>query len=224
MMKVAQGWVLTWAPPKRRPSQQQRQATSGDGERAEAIRQAGGANSSLATYQHQQQQADEQQLSEQLDGSNTGSGSSAVQSLDQSAASASIRNHVTVSSPSQSQSSYEPLLSTPLAYSIELKERNSSHWLYLATSRDQSLLLKDLKPGGEYQFRVIAHTPSGVKGTPSQEFRYQIPDMRRKPGLTQAFSATVTSGILFFIACIVIAVCGVNMCNKRRKKRAEKGE
>ena len=110
----------------------------------------------------------------------------------------------------------------PSAYSIELREKNSTQWHTLATARENSLLLKDLRPGSEYSFRVIAHSTSGLKGTPSAEFKYQIPDNRRKPGSTQALSAGVVSGFLFFIACIVIAVCGVNMCNKRRKKRAEK--
>lgn len=111
----------------------------------------------------------------------------------------------------------------PAAYSVELREKGSA-WHTLATGRDRSLLIKDLRPGAEYMFRVFAHTAAGLRGAASREFRYLIPDNRRKPGGTQALSAGVVSGILFFIACIVIAVCGVNMCNKRRKKRAEKGE
>lgn len=111
----------------------------------------------------------------------------------------------------------------PAAYSVEFREKGSA-WQSLATSRERSLLLKDLKPGSEYMFRVYAHSQSGYRGAPSAEFKYQIPDNRRKPGSTQALSAGVVSGFLFFIACIVIAVCAVNMCNKRRKKRAEKGK
>lgn len=108
-------------------------------------------------------------------------------------------------------------------YSIEVREKGTA-WHHLATSKENSLLLKDLKPGSEYMFRIIAHSTAGVKGVPSPEFRYTIPDNRRKPGSTQALSAGVVSGVLFFIASIVIAVCAVNMCNKRRKKRAEKGK
>lgn len=179
MIKVAQGWVLSWAPPVRMPSSELRELA-----RAEAI-------------------SGKQQNSSNLSSS---AGLAMLQQEDSTA-------------PSD-----ESLDTSQLAYSIELKEKTSSNWITFATSREQSYLLKDLRPGAEYQFRVFAHSPAGLKGAPSPEFRYQIPDNRRKPGLSQAFSATVTSGLLFFIACIVIAVCGVNMCNKRRKKRAEKGE
>lgn len=116
----------------------------------------------------------------------------------------------------------QPSSPAPAAYSVEFREKDLS-WQTLATSREHSLLLKDLRPGAEYLFRVFAHSHSGARGAPSAEFKYQIPDNRRKPGSTQALSAGVVSGVLFFIACIVIAVCAVNMCNKRRKKRAEKG-
>jgi len=109
------------------------------------------------------------------------------------------------------------------SYTVEFRERGAS-WQSLGSSRERSLLLKDLKPGSEYMFRIFAHSQAGARGAPSAEFKYTIPDNRRKPGSTQALSAGVVSGILFFIACIVIAVCAVNMCNKRRKKRAEKGK
>lgn len=111
------------------------------------------------------------------------------------------------------------------AYSIEIRSDNSTNWNVTASSiSGHSYLLKDLRPGSEYRFRVVAHSRSlGLRGVPSAEFKYLIPDNRKKPGGTQRLSAGVVSGILFFIACIVIAVCAVNMCNKRRKKRAEKG-
>lgn len=118
----------------------------------------------------------------------------------------------------------EPPADQPAAYSIEFKEKGKS-WEQLATTKERSHLIKDrLKPGGEYLFRVYAHSAHGAKGSPSAEFSYLIPDNRRKPGSTQALSAGVVSGILFFVACIAMAVCAVNMCNKRRKRRAEKGK
>ena len=112
----------------------------------------------------------------------------------------------------------------PAAYSIEFREKGKS-WEQLATTKERSHLIKErLKPGGEYMFRVFAHSAHGARGSPSQEFNYLIPDNRRKPGSTQALSAGVVSGFLFFVACIAIAVCFVNICNKRRKRRAEKGK
>ena len=178
MIKVAQGWVLSWAPPRRPPGP----SSSFEGGHAEAIQQTA-INNSL---QQQQQPSDE-----------TG----ALLDLSKS-----------LKEPQQQ-----------FVYTLEVREKNSTDWQTYAVTRDQSLLLKELRVGGDYQFRVIARTASGLRGVPSAEYRYYIPDNKRKPGITQAFSATVTSGLLFFIACIVIAVCGVNMCNKRRKKRAEKG-
>lgn len=116
--------------------------------------------------------------------------------------------------------------SKPAGYSVEFKERAASKWNPLATisAKERSMLVKDLRAGGDYLFRVYAHWPGGVRGSASDDFRYQIPDNRRKPTSAQALSAGVVAGILFFIAAIVLAVCFVNMCNKRRKKRAEKGE
>lgn len=113
--------------------------------------------------------------------------------------------------------------SPSVSYSVEYRKKGEG-WQNLATSRERSLLMKDLKPGSEYMFRVFAHSAGGSPGTPSPELKYLIPDNRRKPGSTQALSAGVVSGILFLLAWIVIAVCAVNMCNKRRKKRAEKGK
>lgn len=191
MMKVAQGWVLSWAPPSRWPN--------------DLTNSGGGAGDEMARAEAQSGER--------------GANSTAVAAAEVTQSSSAIEQQ----QQQQDAAAADQLLSL-LAYSIELKEKNSPHWLTFATSREQSYLLKDLRPGAEYQFRVTAHTPAGLKGSPSQEFKYQIADTRRKPGLSQAFSATVTSGLLFFIACIVIAVCGVNMCNKRRKKRAEKGE
>lgn len=179
MMKVAQGWVLNWWPPKRialEPSVLERveAATSG------TLPPAGLLPSfTFGTS----------------DGIQVGS-----------AAGGGGQPH-----------------SDPSAYSVEYREKGTA-WQSLATSRERSLLLKDLKPGSEYMFRIFAHSPSGLRGPPSLEFKYLIPDNRRKPGSTQALSAGVVSGVLFFIACIVIAVCAVNMCNKRKKKRAEKGK
>lgn len=184
MMKVAQGWVLSWLAPKQAPAEPAVLA------RIEAL----ASQAAAAGSQH-------------LLAANSLDASSLADSANQ---------------PAQSQGDQHA--NNPVAaYSIELREKGTA-WHQLATSRELSLLLKDLKPGGEYMFRVSAHSSSGARGAPSQEFRYTIPDNRRKPGSTQALSAGVVSGVLFFIASIVIAVCTVNMCNKRRKKRAEKGK
>lgn len=110
----------------------------------------------------------------------------------------------------------------PSAYSVEFREKFAA-WQLMGTTKENSLLLKDLRPGTEYSFKVYAHAPGGYRSSPTPEFKYVIPNDRKKPGGTQAMFNGVLSGILLFIACIVLAVCGVNKCNKRRKKKDEKG-
>lgn len=40
---------------------------------------------------------------------------------------------------------------------------------------------------------------------------------------SKAITAGVVGGILFFIAAIVLSVCAVKICNKRKRRKAEKG-
>lgn len=188
MMKVAQGWVISWTPPARVPSDP----------------------SQLERVEHALSGAHASQQQSLLPALATDSGVSV----------ASMASLTSAAATAATLQNNQP----PAAYSVEAREKGTA-WQPLATTRERSLLVKDLRPGGEYVFRVYAHSAAGsARGAPSQEYKYVIPDNRRKPGGTQALSAGVVSGILFFIACIVIAVCAVNMCNKRRKKRAEKGE
>lgn len=177
--KVAQGWVLTWQPPIKEPSQ------------------------------------------------------SALEQLDPMAPLAQTGSQASVS-PYGSNSGVRPKSSAAgswgFIYWIEYMEnRNPAPlpptWQPLASTSERSMLVKDLRAGGEYLFRIFAQrSGSSIRSAPSSQFRFLVPDNRRKPGSTQALSAGVVSGILFFIACIVIAVCAVNICNKRRKKRAQKGK
>lgn len=208
MTKVAQGWVIQWEPPQRLPTELT-------------------ANERLEQAQQQQQQNLPNSnnllpaLSQSLESSLLSQTTTTNPKYPQFSSSSTLTSGSSAFSSASSASSMTT--SQPSVYSIEVKEKGST-WQSLATSKERSFLLKDLKPGSEYRFRVFAHTFSGLKGSPSPELKYLIPDNRRKPGSTQALSAGVVSGILFFIACIVIAVCAVNMCNKRRKKRAEKGK
>ena len=42
--------------------------------------------------------------------------------------------------------------------------------------------------------------------------------------LTQEITAAVVGGILFFIVAIILSVCTVKICNKRKRKKQEKGK
>lgn len=40
----------------------------------------------------------------------------------------------------------------------------------------------------------------------------------------QAITAGVVGGILFFIVAIILSVCAVKICNKRKRRKQEKGK
>ena len=68
-----------------------------------------------------------------------------------------------------------------------------------------------------YLFRVFAHSVTSY--SISEEFRYGIPaDVKRR-----AVTAGVIGGILFFIVSLVLSVCTVKICNKRRRAKHDRG-
>lgn len=194
MHKVAQGWVLRWEPPERAPT--------GDS--------PGAISAALA------QQGGQQQAAKSVGNYD----SSSQQSLGQLSYSVEFKELGNASTPSKAaaKSHQQHQQQQP----AQLAAGGQWHQLD-GLSRERSKLVQSLRLGASYLFRVYAHAPTGVRGGPSAEYLQQIPENKRKPGGTQALSAGVVSGVLFFIACIVIAVCAVNICNKRRKKRAQKG-
>lgn len=44
-----------------------------------------------------------------------------------------------------------------------------------------------------------------------------------KQSKDKAIAAGVVGGILFFVAAIVLSVCAVKICNKRKRRKSEKG-
>lgn len=54
----------------------------------------------------------------------------------------------------------------------------------------------------------------------SEELSYKV-----QPKDTQrAIMAGLVGGILFFIVAIILAVCAVKICNRRKRRKQEKGE
>jgi len=64
-----------------------------------------------------------------------------------------------------------------------------------------------------YLFRVLSHSGQAVSF--SEEFKYDLPqDLKYR-----AVVAGIIGGILFFIVAIVLSVCTVKICNKRRRRK-----
>ena len=71
----------------------------------------------------------------------------------------------------------------------------------------------------KYIFRVEACSIGG-KCTTSEEIPFVVPERDRK----RAIVAGVVGGILFFIVAIILSVCAVKICNRRKRRKQEKGE
>ena len=69
-----------------------------------------------------------------------------------------------------------------------------------------------------YLFRVFSHSAESF--SISEELEYHLPANVKK----RAVTAGLIGGILFFIVAIVLSVCTVKICNKRRRRKQERGE
>lgn len=54
----------------------------------------------------------------------------------------------------------------------------------------------------------------------SDEVKFPVPARVKHKAIT----AGVVGGILFFIVAIILSVCAVKICNKRKRRKQEKGE
>ena len=88
-----------------------------------------------------------------------------------------------------------------------------------------------------YVFRVYAHSATAY--TPSDPFRldhlfiviiiivivinllrYAMPENVKR----RAITAGLIGGVLFFIVAIIVSVCTVKICNRRKRRKQEQGE
>ena len=69
-----------------------------------------------------------------------------------------------------------------------------------------------------YLFRVLSH--SATSYSVSEEMKYELPENVKK----RAVTAGLIGGILFFIVAIVLSVCTVKICNKRRRRKHDRGK
>lgn len=77
--------------------------------------------------------------------------------------------------------------------------------------------MKNLVGGRTYYFVVIANSTDGA-GL-SDQIKYPVPARVKHKAIT----AGVVGGILFFIVAIILSICAVKICNKRKRRKQEKG-
>lgn len=106
-------------------------------------------------------------------------------------------------------------------YYVEYKENPTDSWKLWGPTKETSYLARSLKPGQTYVIRVVAYTSMGI-GSPTQIYEFDIPGIGTKNSRDKAIAAGVVGGILFFVAAIVLSVCAVKICNKRKRRQAEK--
>lgn len=80
-------------------------------------------------------------------------------------------------------------------------------------------LIRHLKENKIYIFRVVAFTLTG-NSAPSEEVKHTLLPRDRQ----RAILAGVIGGILFFIVAIILSVCAVKICNRRKRRKQEKGQ
>lgn len=82
---------------------------------------------------------------------------------------------------------------------------------------ETSYLVKNLVGGRTYYFRVLANSAKSYES--SEEVKFPVPARVKHKAIT----AGVVGGILFFIVAIILSVCAVKICNKRKRRKQEKG-
>ena len=69
-----------------------------------------------------------------------------------------------------------------------------------------------------YLFRVLSHSATAVSVSVAK--KYELPDDLKD----WAVVAGLIGGLLFFIVAIVLSVCTVKICNKRRRRKHDRGK
>ncbi|XP_046664140.1 protein turtle-like isoform X6 [Homalodisca vitripennis] len=101
-----------------------------------------------------------------------------------------------------------------------IKYRTDGPWKTLNKAQiraeETSYLVKNLVGGRTYYFRVLANSVKSYES--SEEVKFSVPARVKHKAIT----AGVVGGILFFIVAIILSVCAVKICNKRKRRKQEK--
>ncbi|XP_025831527.1 LOW QUALITY PROTEIN: protein turtle [Agrilus planipennis] len=113
-----------------------------------------------------------------------------------------------------------PLEGTKLVQYYNIKYRTEKEWKSLnkgpIRAEDTQYLVKNLVGGRTYYFKVLAHSPNGFES--SEDVKFPVPARVKHKAIT----AGVVGGILFFIVAIILSICAVKICNKRKRRKQEK--
>jgi hypothetical protein len=110
-----------------------------------------------------------------------------------------------------------------LYYTIEIKkDSQGGEWIPLTDQKidvaEASYMIKNMGTAKAYLFRVFSHGATSF--TISEDFKYDLPENVKR----RAVTAGLIGGILFFIVAIVVSVCTVKICNKRRRRKHDRGQ
>ncbi|XP_060532041.1 protein turtle isoform X2 [Cylas formicarius] len=114
-----------------------------------------------------------------------------------------------------------PLDRANLIQHYVIKYRTDGPWKTLNKAQirpeDTQYLVKNLVGGRTYYFRIFAFSDENKYET-SDEVKFPVPARVKHKAIT----AGVVGGILFFIVAIILSVCAVKICNKRKRRKQEK--
>ncbi|KAJ6646554.1 Protein turtle like B [Pseudolycoriella hygida] len=114
----------------------------------------------------------------------------------------------------------QPLERANLVQYYTIKYRTDAQWKTLNRGQirpeDTSYLVKNLVGGRTYYFRVLANSVKSYES--SEEVKFPVPARVKHKAIT----AGVVGGILFFIVAIILSICAVKICNKRKRRKQEK--
>ncbi|XP_017760101.1 PREDICTED: protein turtle-like isoform X1 [Eufriesea mexicana] len=103
-------------------------------------------------------------------------------------------------------------------YTIKYKTDGSWKTLNKGQIRPEetSYLVKNLVGGRTYYFQVFANSATNYGA--SEQVKFPVPARVKHKAIT----AGVVGGILFFIVAIILSICAVKICNKRKRRKQEK--
>ncbi|KAL6438353.1 hypothetical protein ACFW04_004483 [Cataglyphis niger] len=81
---------------------------------------------------------------------------------------------------------------------------------------ETSYLVKNLVGGRTYYFQVFANSATNYGA--SEQVKFPVPARVKHKAIT----AGVVGGILFFLVAIILSICAVKICNKRKRRKQEK--